>query len=38
VASRTFPGASASRKFEVITTAMTVAIRLSLNGLAETTR
>ena len=33
---RTLPGASERRRFEVITTAITVLMRLSLNGLAET--
>jgi len=36
--SRTLPGASARRRFEVITAAMTVLIRLSLKLFAETTR
>ncbi len=36
--SRTFPGASARRRFEVMTAAMTVLIRLSLKLLAETMR
>lgn len=36
--SRTLPGASARRRFEVMTAAMTVLIRLSLKLLAETMR
>ncbi len=36
--SRTFPGASAKRRFEVMTTAITVLIRLSLKLFAETMR
>lgn len=36
--SRTFPGASARRRLEVMTAAMTVLIRLSLKELAETMR
>lgn len=38
VGSRTLPGASARRRFEVMTAAMTVLMRLSLKLLAETTR
>jgi hypothetical protein len=38
VGSRTFPGAWASRRFDVITAAITVLIRLSLKLLAEITR
>lgn len=37
-ASRTFPGASASRRFDVMTAPITVLIRLSLKLLAEMIR